>query len=380
MARDQSPARSVSATADPTRVAKALLAWYDRHRRDLPWRARPGERPDPYKVWLSEIMLQQTTVATVGPYYARFLERWPTVEDLAAADLDSVLHAWQGLGYYARARHLHACAKAVASEHGGRFPDTEKGLRALPGIGAYTAAAIAAIAFDRKAAAVDGNVERVVARLYAVETPLPAAKPELRQLAADLTPDVRAGDFAQAMMDLGATVCRPKAPLCLACPLTNLCAARAAGIASELPRRPPKRARPAKHGVVFWIERADGAVLLRRRPEKGLLGGLMEFPSTEWRERHWSLAEAEAAAPLRAGWRPIEGVVRHGFTHFDIALTLLAARAPARARLEGLWCRPQDFGAQALPTLMKKVARHALAALPALKPAQRKTGRPSPSS
>lgn len=365
MPRDHASARP---SQDPSAerlvaTAPALLAWYDRHRRELPWRARAGETPDPYRVWLSEVMLQQTTVVTVGPYYARFLERWPTVEALAAAELDEVLHAWQGLGYYARARNLHRCAKAVAALHGGRFPSSEEGLLTLPGIGGYTAAAVAAIAFGAKATPVDGNIERVVARLFAVETPLPAAKPELKRLAAQLTPETRAGDFAQAMMDLGATVCRPKAPLCLTCPLTRLCAARAQGIAETLPRRSPRRARPKKHGVVFWIRRPDGAVLMQRRAEEGLLGGLMEFPSTGWREAAWSAKEAIKSQPVPAEWRALPGVVEHGFTHFDIDLTLLAGEVPARTKLDGVWVRPEDFGSQALPTLMKKVARHALAAL-----------------
>ncbi len=354
--------RQSSRPAAAGSIAPALLAWYDRHRRQLPWRAGPSERPEPYRVWLSEIMLQQTTVATVGPYFVRFLERWPTVEMLAAAKLDAVLHAWQGLGYYARARNLHACAKAVVAGHGGRFPDSEAGLRALPGIGAYTAAAVAAIAFDRKATPVDGNIERVVARLFAVEEPLPGAKPALRRLAAGLTPELRAGDFAQALMDLGAAICRPREPLCLACPLSRGCAARASGIAADLPRRAPRARRPLRHGVVYWVARKDGAVLLRRRAETGLLGGLMEFPSSDWRARRWSIAEAEAAAPFAADWHPLPGLVRHGFTHFELELRVLAGR-PKRARNGGgIWCRPDAFGTQALPTLMKKVARHALAA------------------
>jgi A/G-specific adenine glycosylase len=314
-------------------------------------------------------MLQQTTVATVGPYYARFLERWPTVEALAEAELDEVLHAWQGLGYYARARNLHRCAKAVAADHGGQFPPSEEGLLSLPGIGGYTAAAVAAIAFGIKATPVDGNIERVVARLFAIETPLPAAKPELRRLASQLTPEARAGDFAQGLMDLGAAICRPKAPLCVACPLTPYCAARAQGIAETLPRRSPKRARPQRHGMVFWIRRPDGAVLLRRRAEDGLLGGLMEFPSTDWREEIWSPAAAIKSAPANVEWRALPGVVRHGFTHFDIDLQILAGVVPAPARLEGIWVRPEEFAGQALPTLMKKVARHALAALQADPPA-----------
>src|SRR5579885_2301985 len=272
--------------------ADLLLAWYDRHRRVLPGRALPGERPDPYRVWLSEVMLQQTTVPAVMGYFARFLERRPDVEALAEAPLDEVLHAWQGLGYYARARNLHACARAVVARHGGAFPRDEAALRALPGIGDYTAAAIAAIAFDRRAAPVDGNVERVTARLFAIETPLPEAKPELRRLAASLVPERRAGDYAQAAMDLGATLCTPRKPRCVLCPWREECRARALGVAENLPRRRAAAARPVRRGVAFWAVREDGAVLLRRRPEAGLLGGMMEVPSTPWRAAEWSEAEA----------------------------------------------------------------------------------------
>jgi A/G-specific adenine glycosylase len=341
-----------------TAVPRRLLAWYDRHRRRLPWRALPGERPDPYGVWLSEIMLQQTAVATVGPYFRAFLARWPRVEDLAGAELDEVLHAWQGLGYYARARNLHRCARIVAGEHGGRFPDTQAGLAELPGIGPYTAAAIAAIAFDRKATAVDGNVERVVARLFAVTEPLPAGKPELRRLAATLTPARRAGDFAQAMMDLGATVCLPGRPKCMLCPLAEDCRARARGIEGDLPARSPKPGRPLRHGVVFWALRRDGAVLLRRRAEQGLLGGMMEFPSTDWRARAWSAGEAEIEAPVAAPWKRLPGLVRHGFTHFELELIVLAGRVAGKA--PGIWCALDRLSEMALPTLMKKVARHAM--------------------
>jgi len=361
--------------ADRGRTADRLLAWYDRHRRRLPWRALPGERPDPYRVWLSEIMLQQTTVAAVEPYFRDFLARWPSIESLAAADLDQLLHAWQGLGYYARARNLHRAAKLVAEEHAGRLPDSEEVLRRLPGIGAYTAAAIAAIAFGRKATPVDGNVERVVARLFAVREPLPDAKPALRRLAEGLTPERRAGDFAQAMMDLGATVCVVGRPKCMLCPLADDCRARAAGIAETLPARAPKRRRPLKHGVVFWIERADGAVLLRRRPEQGLLGGMMEFPSTPWREKSWTKKSAQSIAPVAADWQAIPGIVRHGFTHFELELTLLRGRIPAEA--EGRWCRIDRLSELALPSLMKKVARHALAeslAPPAKKDSPRRDG------
>ncbi|WP_119422365.1 A/G-specific adenine glycosylase [Desertibaculum subflavum] len=340
-------------------VASHLLAWYDRHRRDLPWRAPPGAAADPYRVWLSEIMLQQTTVATVGPYFRAFLERWPNVEALAAAPLDDVLHAWQGLGYYARARNMHACARAVATQHGGMFPDTEAGLAGLPGIGPYTAAAIAAIAFGARATVVDGNVERVVARLFALQTPLPDAKPELRRLAATLVPERRAGDFAQGLMDLGATICVPANPKCILCPLTAECRARAAGIAGELPRRKPKKARPLRRGVAFWLTRDDGAVLLRRRAPSGLLGGMIEVPSTEWREAGWTLGEAARLAPAEASWKLLPGLVEHGFTHFQIELQIAAARIAGDGP-DGIWCAPDRLHTQALPTLMKKVCRHAL--------------------
>ena len=344
-------------------AANDLLAWYDRHARRLPWRlspaqARRGRRPDPYRVWLSEIMLQQTTVATVGPYFRAFLERWQTVGDLAAADLDAVLHAWAGLGYYARARNLHKCARAVADTYRGTFPDTEEGLRGLPGIGPYTAAAIAAIAFDRPATVVDGNVERVMARLFAVEDSLPAAKPQLRVLAQRLTPNARSGDYAQAVMDLGATVCTPRAPKCLMCPWQPSCKAQALGIAETLPRRAPKAERPLRRGLAFWTVRSDGAVLLRRRPERGLLGGMMEVPSSDWAARQ----PAELAqAPVVAEWRELPGQVTHGFTHFWLELTVVAARVRKNARADGLWIMPEAFGDHALPTLTRKVVRHALA-------------------
>ena len=343
--------------------AARLLAWYDRHRRRLPWRALPGERPDPYCVWLSEIMLQQTTVATVGPYFARFLARWPDIAALAAAKLDDVLHAWQGLGYYARARNLHACAQVVVQQHGGMFPTTEAELLTLPGIGAYTAAAIAAIAFDRHAAPVDGNIERVMARLFAVATPLPAAKPELRRLAASLVPAARPGDFAQAAMDLGAIICTPKSPKCVLCPWRDDCRARIAGIAESLPARLAKRAKPLRRGVAFWAVRADGAVLLRRRVEKGLLGGMMEVPATEWRSGAWERAAAQQAAPVVARWALLPGVVRHSFTHFDLELQVLVGKARA-TKAEGMWVQPDALGTQALPTVMKKVIAFALGGMP----------------
>ena len=270
--------RGAHSLPEPT----ALLDWYDRHRRVLPWRAAPGQRSDPYRVWLSEIMLQQTTVKAVGPYYARFLARWPNVRALAAAPLDDVLKAWAGLGYYARARNMHACARAVVERHDGEFPQSEAELRALPGIGAYTAAAIAAIAFGARATPVDGNIERVIARLYAIDTPLPAAKPEIFRLASALTPARRAGDFAQAMMDLGATICSPKRPACALCPWNENCAAHARGDAETFPRRLPKREGVLRRGAAFVVCRADGFLLVRTRPAKGLLGGMTEVPTTEW--------------------------------------------------------------------------------------------------
>jgi len=338
------PAADLSAT---------LLAWYDRHRRVLPWRARSGEAADPYRVWLSEIMLQQTTVAAVGPYYERFLARWPTVEALSRAELDDVLHAWQGLGYYARARNLHACARAIVTR--GAFPDTETGLRTLPGIGAYTAAAIAAIAFGHRAAAVDGNAERVLARLHNLRTPMPAAKPRLREYAMALVPTDRPGDFAQALMDLGATVCTPKRPRCNACPWQADCQAHARGIAETLPRRAAKPVKPRRHGVAFWVVNESGAVLLRRRPPKGLLGGMMEVPSTEWRAKPWDDREAAKAAPLKARWHRLPGMVAHGFTHFDLELVILAATARGATTRDGIWVAPGSFKDQALPSVMKKV-------------------------
>ncbi|MFQ5784035.1 MAG: A/G-specific adenine glycosylase [Alphaproteobacteria bacterium] len=346
----------------PEPAPATLLAWYDRNRRDLPWRAPPGVRSDPYRVWLSEIMLQQTTTATVAPYFRAFLERWPRVEALAAADLDDVLHAWQGLGYYARARNLHRCARAVTDDHGGRFPASPEALERLPGIGRYTAAAIAAIAFDAPATAVvDGNVERVMARLFAVEEPLPGAKPRLRELAEALTPVRRPGDYAQAVMDLGATVCTPRNPRCDPCPWAAACRGRARGVAAELPRRAPRRVRPLRRGVAFWAVRGDGAVLLRRRPENGLLGGMIELPSTPWREGDWDAAAARAHAPCAARWRRLPGTVAHGFTHFRLEIAMLAAEVDDISCSDGLWCPPAAFGAHALPTLTKKLVRHALA-------------------
>ncbi|MSO68752.1 MAG: A/G-specific adenine glycosylase [Alphaproteobacteria bacterium] len=354
----------VSASAAETALPLRLLAWYDRHRRHLPWRAEAGHSAEPYRVWLSEIMLQQTTVPTVAGHYDRFIARFPRVEVLAAASLDDVLHAWQGLGYYARARNLHRAAQAIMTQHGGVLPADAEALRALPGVGDYTVAAIRAIAFGQKANVVDGNVERVMARLFAVETPLPKAKPDLKRLAATMVPDKRPGDYAQALMDLGATVCTPRAPGCLACPWAEACAGRKAGIAGDLPRRAPAKEKPRRYGTVFWLERADGAVLLRRRAEEGLLGGMIEVPSTPWGPTPPDQASTQSHAPAKAIWRPLPGVVAHGFTHFDLELTVMTARLAGGQAPVGLWSTPAEFDRHAFPTLTRKVIRHVRGASP----------------
>jgi len=345
---------------EPDRIVADLLDHYDRHQRVLPWRALSGETPDPYRVWLSEIMLQQTTVATVGPYFRSFLGRWPTVQALAAADQDEVMHAWQGLGYYSRARNLLKCAKAVVADHDGVFPDTEAALLSLPGIGPYTAAAIAAIAFDRPAMPVDGNIERVTARLFAVTDEMPGSKPELRRLAETLTPETRPGDLAQALMDLGATICTPKSPACTRCPLQAHCNAADQGIAASLPRRAPKKAKPTRHAIFFWLVRGDGAVLFEKRPDEGLLGGLAMPPSTPWREgAPWAEGETLSHAPAPAEWRALNGTVRHTFTHFHFYMQVWSGQCAGDGP-EGIWQRPEAFGDLALPTAAKKLCRHAL--------------------
>ncbi|WP_149536595.1 A/G-specific adenine glycosylase [Siccirubricoccus phaeus] len=337
--------------------AAALLDWYDRHRRVLPFRATGGA-PDPYQVWLSEVMLQQTTVAAVGPRFARFLARFPDVAALAAAPDAAVMEEWAGLGYYARARNLLACARAVAAAGG--FPRTAEGLRALPGIGPYTAAAIAAIAFGEAVVPVDGNVERVMARLAAEERPLPGVKPVLAALAggfmADAAARARPGDFAQALFDLGATICTPRTPACALCPWRGGCVAQRRGVAAELPRKVPKRARPLRHGAHFLLRDAAGQVLLRRRPPRGLLGGMLELPGTPWREGGWETAEALPFAP-RPGlrWQAVPGLARHGFTHFELEMRLFSAEVPALAVAEGEELRPLAGLGAALPTVMRRV-------------------------
>jgi A/G-specific adenine glycosylase len=307
-------------------------------------------------------MLQQTTVVSAAPYFRDFLDRWPSVDRLAAAQLDEVLTRWAGLGYYARARNLHRCAREVVARHGGRFPQDEEELRQLPGIGAYTAAAIRAIAFGLPATAVDGNVERVVARLFDLRTPMPAAKPELRALAARLVPDRRPGDYTQAMMDLGATLCVPRTPRCVLCPLQAPCRARAAGSAADLPAKIARPEKPVRRGIAFWTLNPAGDILLRRRPEKGLLGGMMEVPSTPWGPARPSLAAAAAEAPVAAEWRPLAGEVRHTFTHFHLELGVVHGRAGADWQgADGIWVSPLRLGEQALPTVMRKIVRLALA-------------------
>jgi A/G-specific adenine glycosylase len=380
---DESGDCANAAGAGPPASAAVLLAWYDRHRRSLPWRAENGEPSDPYRVWLSEIMLQQTTVKAVAPYYMRFLQRWPSVTDLAAESLVEVLKLWAGLGYYARARNLHACARAIVENHGGHFPDTEAELLTLPGIGAYTAAAIAAIAFDRKATPVDGNIERVIARLYAVDEPLPAAKPKIRALAATLTPDARPGDFAQAMMDLGAMVCTPKKPACVLCPWSGACVARKRGDQDTFPRKTPKAEGKLRRGAAFVVTRADGALLVRTRPDKGLLAKMTEVPTTEWThgfDETDALSEApqlttptrraasaarhsppQGRRDQRTAWHRVPGLVTHVFTHFPLELGVYrthvanGTRAPHGMR----WIAASEIEGEAFPNVMRKVIAHA---------------------
>ena len=325
----------------------------------MPWRAEPGQTTDPYRVWVSEIMLQQTTVTAVIPYYERFVSRFPTVEALAEVPLDTVLSSWAGLGYYARARNLHACAQAVLAMGG--FPRDLAGLQALPGIGVYTASAIGAIAFGIPTVPVDGNVERVASRLFAIEAPMPAAKPAIRAAAEALgaDPDARdrPSDFAQALFDLGATVCTPTSPGCGVCPWMESCAARRLGIADQLPRRAPKRVRPIRYGVHFWVTDPAGNVLLRRRPPSGLLGGMTELPGTPWRDDDWTEAQAMPHAPMTADWRPA-GQVQHGFTHFGLFLQLFSAVVPSLEG-EGFQYPIVDLGQVALPSVMRKCVKMA---------------------
>jgi A/G-specific adenine glycosylase len=347
-----------------------LLDWYDRHRRRLPWRPPAGERADPYRVWLSEIMLQQTGVKTVGPYFEKFLARWPDVEALGRASLDDVLRMWAGLGYYSRARNLHACAVAVLRDHSGVFPDTEEGLRALPGIGPYTASAIAAIAFERRTMPVDGNIERVVSRLFAVEEPLPQAKPLIQQLAATLLGDIgtgdensRAGDSAQALMDLGSSICTPKKPACALCPLNDDCVARLRGDQETFPRKAPKKSGALRRGAAFVVTRGD-ELLVRTRPEKGLLGGMTEVPGSDWLAGHDDKAALQQAPVLKGvtRWHRKAGVVTHVFTHFPLELVVYTAKVAARTRPPAgmRWVPIATLADEALPNVMRKAIAHGL--------------------
>jgi A/G-specific adenine glycosylase len=346
----------------------ALLKWYDRHARDLPWRARKGQAPDPYMVWLSEVMLQQTTVKAVIPYFEKFRRCWPTVQHLAEAPLEQVLAAWAGLGYYSRAHNLHACAKAVTAL--GAFPQSEEELRALPGIGAYTAAALCSIAFDKPATVVDGNVERVMSRLFAVETPLPAAKPLLKKLAGGFSPNIRAGDYAQALMDLGASLCTPRSPNCLICPVAGFCQARRMGEPQVYPRRTEKRERPFRYGMLFLllaIQDGETSILLRRRAKGGLLGGMLELPGTPWRkEGAWHGYEAAGYAPLKVCWQTLDGAVQHIFTHFHLELQMQGARIQGdmgnaiTQATDGKWVELAALKDEALPSVMRKAVDHGL--------------------
>jgi len=336
-----------------------LLAWYDIHRRVLPWRAQSGKRADPYRVWLSEIMLQQTTVQAVANYYRKFLLRWPDVKALASAKQDDVLAAWAGLGYYARARNLHAAAKVVAHEMGGKFPATAEGLRALPGVGGYTSGAIAAIAYDEKQAAMDANAERVIARLYAVETPMPKAKPQLHALCSALVPQ-RAGDFAQALMDLGSSICTPKRPGCGNCPWADECLARQRGMQEQLPVKAPKIARPLKRGAAFVAQDRSGAVLLVKRPDKGLLASMLEPPLGPWTKDFPPPDKALEQAPFAAKWKKRPGIVRHGFTHFELETEVYVAEISKRPGFKGDWIAAEKLREVALPTVMRKIVEHGL--------------------
>lgn len=341
-------------TATDGQIAPDLLAWYDVHARDLPWRINPadgaaGMVADPYRVWMSEVMLQQTTVVAVRDYFHRFTTLWPTVTDLAKAEDGAVMGEWAGLGYYARARNLLKCARVVAFEHDGRFPDQHDELLKLPGIGPYTAAAISAIAFDRPEVVMDGNVERVMARLFDIHTPLPAAKPELKDRAASMTPQHRPGDYAQAVMDLGATICSPKSPACGICPLRTPCQARVMGTAPELPKKTPKKPKPTRRGIVYLAQRADGALLLERRPDKGLLGGMLGWPGGDWNDA------PAPAPPFDADWQTLAGEVRHTFTHFHLILRVEIAALPDTLAPEVGQILPRDaFRPSDLPTVMRK--------------------------
>jgi A/G-specific adenine glycosylase len=353
---------NVSAPASEAKrkaIVVGTLGWWDRHRRALAWRAEPGETPDPYRVWLSEVLLQQTTAQAATPYYQAFITKWPMVEDLAAAPIEAVMSAFAGLGYYSRARNLHACAKEIA-RRGGRFPREEADLRALPGIGAYTAAAIAAIAFGRQTAPVDGNIARILARLLALEQPIARARGEIAAAARALAPSDRAGDFAQALMDIGATLCRPRNPACGPCPLAQDCAALRAGIPEAYPRRAAAKARPRRQGAVFFARRSDGAFLARRRPPHGLLASTVELPGTSWDSKSPDGLFLRLA-PIPIDWRRLPGEVGQVFTHFALSLTVYAANFDGGAPAGCFWVAPNAVGTAGFSSVMRKAVEHAFA-------------------
>ncbi len=351
-----------SNTAPDADAADRLLAWYERYARKLPWRTGPadrarGIRPDPYRVWLSEVMLQQTTVKAVAPYFETFLARWPTVAALAAARDEEIMAAWAGLGYYSRARNLIACARAVANGHGGQFPQSAECLAGLPGIGAYTSAAIAALAFDEPVAVVDGNVERVITRYFTIDEPMPGAKQTVRERLQPMVPFGRPGEFAEALMDLGATICTPKNPACPLCPLNADCRAFAEGTPLAYPVKPPKAKRPTRYGAAYVARRGDGAVLVRRRPPKGLLGGMVEVPGGTWSE-----SGAGGEPPFAAGWRKVPGTVEHVFTHFRLLVDVHAAEChESTPAPEGCWwAAAADLPDVGLPSVMAKIIEAAV--------------------
>lgn len=348
-----------SKTKKAVPVYNMLLEWYDGHRRYLPWRAESPMAANPYHVWLSEIMLQQTTVVTVTPYFKKFIERWPRLDDLARTNPDNVMRLWAGLGYYRRARMLHQCAQTVRDEYGGEFPRTEQELIKLPGFGPYTAAAVAAIAFDKKANVVDGNVERVMARLFAIEQPLPKAKKILKEKAASLLPNKRFGDYAQALMDLGATVCTPRSPKCDLCPIQKFCQAKKLNIQTELPRKRRKTAKPARHAIAYVMTDSTGRVFLRQRPDKGLLGGMMEVPSSPWESASPAKTDLLRHQPAPLSWDLCDGNVRHVFSHFDLSIRVARAKAGKKKIGQGRWVAEKDLPNEALPSVMRKILRHA---------------------
>jgi A/G-specific adenine glycosylase len=336
-----------------------LLRWYDKNRRIMPWRALAGETADPYRVWLSEVMLQQTTVGAVAPYFQKFVKRWPTIRDLAASDLNEVLSMWAGLGYYRRARSLHACAQQLVADYGGNFPQDEAELLELPGFGPYTAAAVRAIAFEQRANVVDGNVERVVARIFAIKTPMPKGKAELRATAATLLPKSRYGDYAQALMDLGATICTPQNPKCGLCPWRKSCRAHALGIVKTLPRRAKAKAKPIRRAIAFILTNEQGEIFLQRRPKEGLLGGMMEVPSSAWKEGAMpTLTTARREAPTPAQWKLLPGMVRHTFSHFELEIAVASAKAGKATK--GIWVPQNKLQNEALPSVMRKILNHGL--------------------